>query len=385
MRIGQLIYLDYQATTPMDPAVISAMEPYFRVNFGNPHSTDHIAGWTAQQAIDDAAASVAKLIGADSDEIIFTSGATEANNLSILGFAARAAKGRSRILVSAVEHKSILSSACVAAERYGLKLETIPVTGDGRIDPDAFAAQLKEDVLSVSVMAVNNEVGAIQPLKEIGRLCANYGAIFHSDAAQAPLAIDLNVQELNIGSLSLSAHKIYGPKGIGAAYIRRDLQSKIEPLIYGGGQQLNLRSGTLPTPLCVGFGAAVAALQFKSETQRITDLRNDLERGLLSLGNFVQLNGCGKNRHPGNLNVRFEGYSAEDILASVQPKLAASTGSACTSGITEPSHVLKAMGLTTDQAKSSIRFGLGRFTIKDDIEIAVALIREAISRIAVAA
>ena len=388
MRIGEIVYLDYQASTPVDPRVFAAMEPFFRINIGNPHSADHAAGWAAQQAIDTAAAAIAKLIGADTDEIVFTSGATEANNLAMLGFAARAPKSRQRMLVSAIEHKCVLAAGRAAASRYGLQLETIPVTTNGIVDLDAFAALLDDDVLSVAVMAVNNEIGTIQPLNEIGGLCAERGAIFHCDAVQAPLAMQVDVHESNIGSLSLSAHKVYGPKGIGVAFLRRDLQSQIEPLIYGGGQQRNLRSGTLPTPLCVGFGAAVSLLQdanWTAESERVRAMRDKLEEKLCGLGAFVKVNAAGSARHPGNLNIRFEGFTAEDILAAVQPKLAASTGSACTTGIPEPSHVLRAMGLSTIQANSSIRFSLGRFTVEDDIEIAVRLVSDALSQIAIAA
>ncbi len=388
MRINDIVYLDYQASTPVDPGVIAAMEPFFRVSVGNPHSVDHAAGWAAQQAIDTASAVIAKLIGADADEIVFTSGATEANNFAMLGFAARAPKNRRRLLVSAIEHKCVLAAGRAAASRYGLTLEAIPVTTDGVVDLDAFAALINDHVLSVAVMAVNNEIGTIQPLKEIGRLCAERGVIFHCDAVQAPLAMQLDVHELNIGSLSLSAHKVYGPKGIGVAFLRRDLQNQIEPLVYGGGQQRNLRSGTLPTPLCVGFGAAVSLLQknnWTAESERVRARRDQLEEKLCALGTFVKVNAAGVSRHPGNLSIRFEGYAAEDILAAVQPKLAASTGSACTSGIPEPSHVLRAIGLTTAQADSSIRFSLGRFTVQDDIEIAVRMVRDALSQIAIAA
>ncbi len=388
MRINDIVYLDYQASTPVDPEVMAAMEPFFRVDVGNPHSVDHAAGWAAQRAIDTASAVIAKLIGADADEIVFTSGATEANNLAMLGFAARAPINRRRLLVSAIEHKCVLAAGRAAASRYGLTLETIPVSTDGVVDLDAFAALIDDDVLSVAVMAVNNEIGTIQPLNQIGRLCAENGVILHCDAAQAPLAMRLDVHELNIGSLSLSAHKVYGPKGIGVAFLRRDLQNQIEPLIYGGGQQRNLRSGTLPTPLCVGFGAAVSLLQendWKAESERIRTMRDQLEEKLCVLGPFVKVNAAGVARHPGNLNIRFEGYNAEDILAAVQPNLAASTGSACTSGIPEPSHVLRAIALSAAQADASIRFSLGRFTVEDDIEIATRLVRDALSQIAVAA
>jgi cysteine desulfurase len=388
MRISHCTYLDYQASTPVDPRVMAAMEPFFRTHAANPHSVDHAAGWAAQRAIDDATSAIAKLIGADPDEIVFTSGATEANNLAILGLATRAPSSRRRILVSAIEHKCVLASARIAAIRYGLRLETIPANPNGIIDIEWLRAQLSDDVLCVAVMAVNNEIGTIQPLAQIGQLCAQVGAIFHCDAVQAPLAIRVDVHELKIGSLSLSAHKVYGPKGIGVAFLRRDLQDQVEPLIYGGGQQRNLRSGTLPTQLCVGFGTAVSILEgidWTTEYERVRTLRDKFERQLCELGTFVQVNAAGATRHPGNLNIRFDGHTAQDILAAVQPNLAASTGSACTSGFPEPSHVLRAIGLSESQAESSIRFSLGRFSTHEDIEVAVGLLREALSRVATAA
>jgi cysteine desulfurase len=293
--------------------------------------------------------------------------------------AARARKNRRRILVSAIEHRCVLASARAAADRYGLQLEIVPVLPNGIIDVDALKQELKDDVLCVAVMAVNNEIGTIQPLAQVSELCAAVGAIFHCDAGQAPLAMRLDVHEMQIGCLSLSAHKIYGPKGIGAAFLRRDLQSGIEPLIYGGGQQRNLRSGTLPTPLCVGFGSAATILQgldWVSELERVRALRDQFQERLCAFGKFVQVNGTGVPRHPGNLNVRFEGYAAHDLLAALQPKLAASTGSACTSGIQEPSHVLNALGLSDMQANASIRFSLGRFVTSAEIDQAADLVRD---------
>ena len=388
MRVSNTIYLDYQASTPMDPRVRAAMEPFYWAESGNPHSIDHAAGWAAQRAIDQSASAIANFIGADPDEIIFTSGATEANNLAILGLAERAPQNRRRILVSAIEHKCVLASASATTRRYGLEFELIPAKENGVVDTDWLRANLSNEVLCVAVMAVNNEIGTVQPLDEIGKLCGEVGAVFHCDAVQAPLAMKLNVYEFGIGTLSLSAHKIYGPKGIGAAFLRRDLQDRIAPLIFGGGQQRNLRSGTLPTPLCVGFGAAVSILEsadWKEEYDRVKTLRDTFEGNLRKIGNFVQINVGGAERHPGNLNVQFAGYSARDILLAVQPKLAASTGSACTSGIPEPSHVLRAIGLSEPEAESSIRFSIGRFSSQADIEAAVALLRDALPRIAAAA
>ena len=342
----------------------------------------------AQRAIDQSASAIANFIGADPDEIIFTSGATEANHLAILGVAERAPQNRCRMLVSAIEHKCVLASASAATRRYGVALELIPAKENGLLDTDWLKANLRNDVLCVAVMAVNNEIGTIQPLDEIGKLCGEVGAVFHCDAVQAPVAMRLNVHEFGIGTLSLSAHKIYGPKGIGAAFLRRDLQDHIAPIIFGGGQQRNLRSGTLPTPLCVGFGSAISILQgseWDDDRERVKALRDGFERDLRRLGNFVRVNARDAERHPGNLNIQFAGYSAHDILLAVQPNLAASTGSACTSGIPEPSHVLRAIGLTESEAESSIRFSLGRFTDQADIEGAVTLLRDALSRVAAAA
>jgi cysteine desulfurase len=377
MRIGQTIYLDHMASTPVDMRVLEAMEPYYRVDFANPHSVNHAAGWAAQKAIDRAASAVAGLIGADPDEIIFTSGATEANNLAILGLAARAPDSRRRILVSAIEHKCVLAAARAAAIRFKMTVEVIPVDERGVIDLETVESRLKDDVLCVAVMTVNNEVGTIQPIASIGELCEKVGAIFHTDAAQAPLALRLDVHSQKIGTLSLSAHKIYGPKGIGAAFLRRDLQDRVEPLIHGGGQQRNLRSGTLPTPLCVGFGRAVEFLSesyWTEEFTRVAQLRDQLERCLYASGLRVRVNGQGAERHPGCANICFLGSQAEDLLLAVQPSLAASTGSACTSGIPEPSHVLGAMGLSLEDSAASVRFSVGRFTTKEDLDAAVQLL-----------
>jgi cysteine desulfurase len=381
MRIGQTIYLDHMASTPVDLRVLEAMEPYYRVNFANPHSVNHAAGWAAQEAIDRAASAVAEVIGADPDEIIFTSGATEANNLAILGLAARAPDSRRRILVSAIEHKCVLAAARAAAVRFNMTVEVIPVDTQGVVDLETLERRLTDDVLCVAVMTVNNEVGTVQPIASIGELCDKVGAIFHTDAAQAPLAMRIDVHSQKIGTLSLSAHKIYGPKGIGAAFLRRDFQDRVEPLIHGGGQQRNLRSGTLPTPLCVGFGRAVELLlepYWTEEFTRVAQLRDRLESCLYTSGLRVRVNGLGAQRHPGCANICFLGSQAEDLLLAVQPSLAASTGSACTSGIPEPSHVLRAMDLSPEDSGASVRFSIGRSTTATEIEAALELIYNAV-------
>lgn len=386
MRIGQTIYLDHQATTPLDVKVLSEMAPYFGESFGNPHSADHSLGWKAAQAVEDATARVAGMIGADADEIVFTSGATEANNLALLGLGRRASGDkRRRILVSAVEHKCVLAACRVLHEQLGYRIESLPVDSAGFVDMAALSETLADDVLAVSVLAVNNEIGTIQNLALLSEIIRGSGALFHCDAAQAPGAIDLQTVSEFVDLLSLSGHKMYGPQGIGALFIRRDLQNRIEPLVYGGGQQRNLRSGTVPVALCVGMGAAAALINTPEDSEKRAVLRNRRDsfvHMLLDLPWPIVLNGPqNAHRHPGNANMRFEGFDAHDILSMLQPRLAASMGSACTSGIPEPSHVLRAIGLSNTDAESSIRFSIGRNTTDADLEEAVALIDESLSKL----
>ena len=380
------IYADYQATTPVDERVLERMTPHWRESFGNPHSSDHIVGWRAAEAVGEAAASVAALIGADPDEIVFTSGATEANNLALLGLARRARAGRRRILVSAVEHKCVLAAARAAAAQCGASVDVIPVDAEGRVDLNALAGQVDETVLAVSVMAVNNEIGTVQDMSSVAELLAPHGILFHCDAVQAPCAMDVSRLAMGADLVSLSSHKIYGPQGIGALYIRRDLRDRVEPLIHGGGQQEGLRSGTVPVPLCVGMGAAadlMAAHEAAAERTRLARQRDSFVR-LLQHGPFpVAVNGpAGHLRHPGNANLRFPGFDAHAILGALQPRLAASTGSACTTGTPEPSHVLRALGLDESQSESSIRFSFGRFTTDEEIENAARLVGEALESLA---
>ena len=376
------IYADYQATTPLDPRVRERMAPFWRESFGNPHSSDHAVGWQAHRAVEDAAASVAALIGADADEIVFTSGATEANNLALFGLTGHAPSGPHRILVSAIEHKCILAACRAIAARKGFKIEMIPVDHEGMLDLSALEAALEDDVLMASVMAVNNEVGTIQDLPAISELLSSRNIPFHCDAAQAPSAMDMKYLAHHADMISLSAHKMYGPQGIGALYIRRNLQNRIEPLIYGGGQQNGLRSGTLPLPLCVGMGAA-AELAANSdeavERARVALQRDQFVCLLQDGGADIVLNGSQTDRrHPGNANLQFTGYEAEWILTSLQPVLAASSGAACTSGTPEPSHVLRAMSLSAEESDASIRFSFGRFTTDDEINTAAKLVLQAL-------
>ena len=387
MRISETIYLDHQATTPIDQQVLDRMLPYFRESFGNPHSADHTLGWKSSLAVEQAAAQVAALIGADPDEIIFTSGATEANNMALLGLARRvhALSRRRRFILSEIEHKCVLAAGRAISDQLGFPVEPLPVDKVGRVLLASLKDALDEDVLAVSIMAVNNEIGTIQDIQEISELVRNAGAIFHCDAAQAPVSMDIQGVAEHVDMLSLSAHKMYGPKGIGTLYIRRELQDRLEPLIYGGGQQNGLRSGTVPTALCVGMGAAAELLNSTESRQKRTFLRQRRDRFLEKLADLpwsIRLNGpTEESRHPGNANVCFEGFFAQDILQVLQPHLAASTGSACTSGIPEPSHVLKAIGLSPEDAEASIRFSLGFDTTDADIDDAVNLIDNALNRL----
>lgn len=383
------IYADYQATTPVDPRVQDRMAPFWGKSFGNPHSSDHIVGWRSGEAVREAAESVAAMIGGDGDEVIFTSGATEANNLAILGLARRGPSGRDRILVTALEHKCVLAAARALAESHAVTVETIPVDSDGFVEFDALKKLVDERVLFASVMAVNNEVGTIQDIPRIAKLLELHGVLFHCDAAQAPCAMDVSDLAAHADLISLSAHKMYGPQGIGVLYIRRDLKDSIEPMVYGGGQQEGLRSGTVPMPLCVGFGAAaeiVASSEAEEEWKRVAGMRDTFIR-LLEDGEYaIAVNGSiGESRHPGNANICFDGHDAQDILGVLQPRLAASTGAACTTGIPEPSHVLRALGLSDAQSEASIRFSFGRFTTHDEIDIAARLVNEALSTVSVEA
>ena len=378
MHNSSTIYADYQATTPVDPRVVERMAPYWQASFGNPHSSDHIVGWQAAKAVDQAKTTVAGLIGADHDEIIFTSGATEANNLALLGLARRAPTSRRHIMVGATEHKCVLAAARALEAREGFTVQQIPVDQKGFTDLDALADQLDDTTLLVSIMAVNNEVGTIQDIPRIAEIVASRGVLLHCDAAQAPCALDMSRLADHADLISLSGHKMYGPQGIGALYIRRDIQPKVEPIIYGGGQQSDLRSGTVPVPLSVGMAAAVEILlthEGPNERKRVANQRDTFIDLLQASAYPASLNGpTGGRRHPGNANLQFEGFNAQDLLASLQPHLAASTGSACTSGLPEPSHVLRALGLSPDQADVSIRFSFGRFTTDTEIEEAALVV-----------
>jgi cysteine desulfurase len=376
------IYMDYQATTPADPRVVEAMQPYWSAMYGNPHSADHAFGWNADAAVETARGHIAALIGADADEIVFTSGATEANNLAVLGIARASQPARKRIVVSAIEHKCVLAAARAAADE-SFEVITVPVGADGIVDPRAVAAVVNDRTALVSVMAVNNEIGTVQPLSEIAALCAAAGAVFHTDAAQALNALPIDVVALGADLMSLSAHKAYGPKGMGALFVRRSLHVRPKPLIHGGGQEGGLRSGTLPTPLCVGFGEAcrILADERDDDAKRISALRDRFLTALLNTVPGLMVNGDQAARHPGNLNLLFPQIDASLLLQNLHPNVAASTGSACTSGQPEPSHVLRAIGLSPEKANTSIRFSIGRFTTEHDVDDAARYVGDACKRL----
>lgn len=380
MRVSGSIYLDYQASTPTDARVLEAMLPYFTDSFGNPHSSNHILGWKSSDSVESARFEVASLVGALPEEVVFTSGATEANNHAIFGVIAANQTDRKTILVSAVEHKCVKEAAYFFAAQHGHRVHEVPVLESGHIDRAAYRTMLTDDVLLVSIMAVNNEIGTIQDIKWLADQAQSVGALFHCDAAQAPEAMDLDVMELGVDLLSLSAHKIYGPKGVGALVIDSSLQQGFPAFVHGGGQQNGLRSGTLPTPLCVGFGLAASIIRREGAQNRIR-LR-ELSLGLLEHFDKASLrfhvNGDTDSRHPGNLNIEFPSVDAESLLNALQPSICASTGSACNSGIIQSSYVLEAIGLSPDQAASSLRISVGRFSDEEQIYDAAQKMADAI-------
>jgi cysteine desulfurase len=382
------VYLDNQSTTPLDPRVLEAMLPYFTEHFGNPHSTSHVYGRTAAAAIEAARAELAGLIHADPRELVFTSGATESNNLALKG-AARFARAhptgdrpRDHIVTLTTEHKCVLES-CRELESEGFRVTYLPVERSGLVSLPALEAALTERTLLVSSMAAHNEIGVIQPLAEIGALTRARGILLHTDAAQAVGKIPLDVDAMKIDLMSISGHKVYGPKGVGALYVRRRPRVRLVPLIDGGGQERGLRSGTLPTPLCVGLGraAALAGAEMTEEALRLRRLRDRAWHGLARRIPGLRLNGDPDRRLPGNLNLSLPGIAALGLIEAC-PSVALSTGSACTSASVEPSYVLRALGLSEEEANSSIRLGLGRFTTEAEADYAIDAIAAAASRLA---
>ncbi len=382
---GRPIYLDYQSTTPLFPEVLDAMIPYFTERFGNPHSKGHYYGWEANEAIGLARRSLASLIGAMENEIIFTSGATESNNLAIKGTARmhstdQSRKQKNHIITCVTDHKCVLES-CAKLENEGFNITYLPVSVNGLIKLEDIDEAITDKTILVSIMSVNNEIGVIQPLAEIGAICRKRDIFFHTDAAQAVGKIQLDVNEMGIDLLSISGHKFYGPKGIGALYIRRRPRVRLDPLFSGGGQEKNLRSGTLSTPLCVGLGKAaeIASLDLDDEAIRLNCLRDRFLDILISRVSEVTINGDLYNRVPGNLNLSFSGIAADSLMGSLKD-LALASGAACSSGSNEPSHVLRALGISDDLSNSTIRIGFGRFTSEEDMEFAANAIADEVLR-----
>lgn len=380
MKIGNSIYLDYQASTPVDPIVRDAMSIYNDSLFANPHSTGHILGQQAADAVDSARIDIESFIGAYTEEVIFTSGATEANNQAIATVIFSNKTSRNKILVSAIEHKCIKNAAYYFGGSAGYIVEEIPVLSSGLIDIEAYQAMLSDEVLLVCIMAVNNEIGTIQDIKLLTELAHEHGALFHCDAAQAPEAIDINVKAWDVDMLSLSAHKAYGPKGVGALYMKNSLQATLPPFIHGGGQQFGMRSGTVPTALCVGFATALklSKAQSKQSRLRLQSLKQHLLQNLSNTDIDFTINGCLETSHPGNLNVLFKGVDATELLHAIQPHVCLSTGSACNSDMVLASHVLTAIGLSKEDATSSLRFSFGRFTEEEHLDQTVDIINKAL-------
>ena len=362
------IYMDNHATSPLDPRVLEAMMPFFTQKFGNAASRNHSFGWEAEQGVEQAREQVAKLIGATAKEIIFTSGATESNNLAIKGIAEMYRERGNHIITQATEHKAVLDT-CKRLEKAGYRVTYLPVKADGLIDMEDLKRAIDDKTILVTIMFANNEIGVIQPVAEIGKLCHERGVLFHTDAVQAVGKVPVDVNAMNIDALSLTAHKIYGPKGVGALYVRRrNPRVQISEQINGGGHERGMRSGTLNVPGIVGLGKAceLARLEMDEEAKRLTGMRDRLKAKLESKLDYIHVNGTMEHHLPGNLNMSFVYVEGESLLMGIND-IAVSSGSACTSATLEPSYVLKALGLGDDVAHSSIRFGLGRFN--NDAEV----------------
>ncbi|MBY8605492.1 IscS subfamily cysteine desulfurase [Burkholderia arboris] len=374
------IYMDYSATTPVDPRVVDKMVPFLHEQFGNPASRSHSYGWDAEQAVEEARAHVAALLGADPREIVWTSGATEGNNLAIKG-AAHFYQGNGKHLVTVkTEHKAVLDT-CRELERQGFDVTYLDVREDGLVDLDTLQQALRADTILVSVMLANNETGVIQPVADIGALCRARGIVFHCDAVQAAGKIPVDVNTLNVDLLTVTAHKVYGPKGIGALYVRRKPRVRIEAQMHGGGHERGMRSGTLPTHQIVGMGEAfrLAKEEMEEESRRVGALRDRLLAGLSTLDE-VYVNGDLAHRIPHNLNVSFNFVEGESLIMGIKG-VAVSSGSACTSASLEPSYVLRALGRSDELAHSSIRFTLGRFTTEAEVDSVIAQVRDTVGKL----
>jgi cysteine desulfurase len=374
------IYMDYSATTPVDPRVVDKMIPYLREQFGNPASRSHAYGWDAERAVEEARENVAALVNADPREIIWTSGATESDNLAIKGAAHFYKSKGKHIITVKTEHKAVLDT-CRELEREGFEVTYLDVKDDGLIDIDVFKAALRPDTILVSVMHVNNEIGVIQDIATIGEICREKGIIFHVDAAQATGKVQIDLQKLKVDLMSFSAHKTYGPKGIGALYVRRKPRVRIEAQMHGGGHERGMRSGTLATHQIVGMGEAfrIAREEMATENERIRMLRDRLLRGLSRIEE-VYVNGDMESRVPHNLNISFNFVEGESLIMAVKD-VAVSSGSACTSASLEPSYVLRALGRNDELAHSSIRFTVGRFTTEQDVDYVINLLNTKIAKL----
>jgi cysteine desulfurase len=378
------VYLDYQSTTPMDPRVIDAVTKTMKEEFGNPHSRSHSFGWKAEELVEIARKQVADLINADPKEIFFTSGATESNNLAIKGVARFYGKEKNHIITAVTEHKCVINSAR-DLEQEGFSVTFLPVQQNGLIDLEELKKAITDKTCMVSIMAVNNEIGAIQPVAEIGKICRERGVFFHTDAAQAFGKIPLDVNAMNIDLMSISGHKIYGPKGIGAIYIRRKPRVRIKPIISGGGQERGMRSGTLATPLVVGLGVAaeIAKNEMAQDLAHIKKLSKKFYDSVIK-SSHIYINGPDINdenrRYPGNINLSFAGIEGESMIMAIKD-LAVSSGSACTSASLEPSYVLHSLGVSEELSHTSIRFGIGRFTTEEEIDFAIKTVNAKIEKL----
>lgn len=381
-REGRAAYLDMQSTTPLDPRVLDAMLPYMIGSYGNPHSRTHQYGWESEKVVENARQQVADLISADPREIIFTSGATESNNLAIKGAAHFYGKRGKHIITTQIEHKCVLDS-CRSLEQEGYEVTYLPVRhATGRVDIDELKAAIRPETILCSVMAVNNEIGTLQPIKEIGEICRENKIVFHTDAAQMLGKLPIDVNDMKIDLMSMSSHKVYGPKGMGAIYIRRRPRVRLEPIMSGGGQERGLRSGTLPHFLCVGFGAAcqVANEEMQLDHEWITYLSKKLQNGIEEKIPEVVRNGDPEHNYYGCLNYSFSYVEGESLLMALK-NIAVSSGSACTSASLEPSYVLRALGVDDELAHSSLRFGIGRFTSEEEVDFVVELLEQHVKRL----
>lgn len=376
------IYMDNNSTTRCDPRVVEAMLPYFTEKYGNAASRSHAYGWEAEAAVEEAREQIADILGASAKEIIFTSGATESNNLALKGVAGMYKKKGNHIITQATEHKAVLDT-CKRLERDGFQVTYLPVDKYGQVHPDQVRDAITDKTILVSIMTANNEIGTLQPIPAIGKICKEKGVLFHTDAVQAVGKIPLDVEAMGIDLLSLTAHKIYGPKGIGALYVRKkDPRVRLEPQIDGGGHERGMRSGTLPVPLIVGFGraCAIAKAEMAEEVARTFALRERLREGIMSRLPETYLNGHPTERLPGNANISFAYVEGEGLMMGIKD-VAVSSGSACTSASLEPSYVLRALGVGDELAHSSIRFGIGRFNTQEEVDYVVDLVVREVNRL----